>query len=107
MTEFVPDPMFLQRAILAVRHLEALITTLPRASHRLDQIVADLDSVGKRYVRGAHCFTCEASTKLPPIQHTTFCSENCRRHDEDRVSLVEDRIREAVAEHVGPKVPTL
>jgi hypothetical protein len=103
MDKFTPDPAFVQRAILAVRHLEYLITTLPRAEHRLEQIVTDLDSVGKRYVRGSHCFSCDGPTKLPPIQHTTFCSENCRRLDTERESLVESRIREALAEHIQPE----
>jgi Zn ribbon nucleic-acid-binding protein len=103
MVEFTPDPAFMQRAVLAIRHLEHLVTTLPRAEHRLDQIVIDLEAVGKRYVRGAKCFTCEASTKLPVIQHTTFCSEDCRRHDAERESIVETRIREAIAEHVQPE----
>jgi endogenous inhibitor of DNA gyrase (YacG/DUF329 family) len=107
--KFTPDPAFMQRAILAVRRLENLITTLPRASHRLDQLVTDLDSVGKRYVRGAKCFTCEAPTKLQPIQHISFCSDDCRRLDTQRESILEDRIREAVSEHIGPadEVPTL
>jgi RNase P subunit RPR2 len=108
MSKFIPDPAFTQRAVIAIRHLESLITTIPRAEHRLDQLVTDIEAVSRRYVRGAHCFTCEASTKLPPIQHTTFCSDNCRRHDEDRESTTEIRIREALAEHIGPaEVPTL
>jgi predicted nucleic acid-binding Zn ribbon protein len=107
MAEFTPDPAFVQRAVLAIRHLEHLVTTLPRASHRLDRIVSDLDSVGKRYVRGAHCFSCEASTPLPVITHAVFCSEDCRRLDSDRNSQVEARVQEALAEHVDPEVPTL
>jgi endogenous inhibitor of DNA gyrase (YacG/DUF329 family) len=108
MSKFIPDPVFTQRAIIAIRHLESLITTIPRAEHRLDQLVTDIEAVSRRYIRGAHCFTCEASTKLSPIQHRTFCSENCRRHDEDREAITETRIREAIAEHIGPaEVPTL
>ena len=101
MSKFIPDPAFTQRAVIAIRHLENLITTIPRAEHRLDQLVTDIEAVSRRYVRGAHCFTCEAATKLSPIQHRTFCSDNCRRVDEDRAALVEDRIREALAEHIG------
>jgi endogenous inhibitor of DNA gyrase (YacG/DUF329 family) len=108
MSKFIPDPAFTQRAIIAIRHLESLITTIPRAEHRLDQLVTDIEAVSRRYVRGAHCFTCEASTKLSPIQHRTFCSEDCRRYDTERESTVETRIREALAEHIGPaEVPTL
>ena len=103
MSKFIPDPVFTQRAIIAIRHLESLITTIPRAEHRLDQLVTDIEAVSRRYIRGAHCFTCEASTKLSPIQHRTFCSENCRRLDSDRNSLVEDRIREALADHIQPE----
>jgi hypothetical protein len=108
MSKFIPDPAFTQRAILAVRHLEHLIETLPRASHRLDQLVTDLDSVGKRYVRGSHCNTCSGHAPLPVIQHTVFCGDDCRRYDTERESIVESRIREAIAEHIGPaEVPTL
>jgi hypothetical protein len=105
MSKFVPDPAFLQRAVLAIRHLEYLVTTLPRAEHRLDKLVADLDSVGKRYISGEHCRTCSAHAPLPVIQHTVFCGENCRRHDTERESIVENRIREALADHIAPEVP--
>ena len=102
MDKFTPDPAFVQRAILAVRHLEYLIETL-RASHRLDRLVTDLESVGKRYVRGEHCFICEAPAKLAVIQDSAFCSDGCRRLDTERESIVEDRIREALSEHVRPE----
>jgi hypothetical protein len=105
--KFTPDPAFVQRAVLAIRHLENLIFTLPRASHRLDRIVSDLEAVGKRYVSGDHCHTCNAHAALPVIQHTVFCAEGCRRLDEDKESLTEQRIREAVAEHIGSEVTTL
>jgi hypothetical protein len=105
MAEFTPDPAFVQRAILAVRHLEYLITTLPRAEHRLDRLVTDLEAVGKRYVSGEHCHTCNAHAPLPVIQHTVFCGESCRRLDEDKESLTERRIRESLSEHIQPEGP--
>jgi hypothetical protein len=99
LSNFTPDPLFLQRAILAIRQLEHLIETTPRANHRLDRLAADLDAVYKRYARGNHCFGCNASTKLPAIVSIVFCGESCRRIKEDRETETEKLIQESIAEH--------
>jgi hypothetical protein len=102
MREFTTDPMFLQRAILAIKRLEHLIETTPRAAHRLDRLVNDLESVFKRYAgAGDHCYTCNKKVALPAVVHRVFCSDGaCRHLVEDRDRRTELLIQESVAEHI-------
>ena len=100
MGDFSPDPVFVQRAVIAIRELERLVLETPRANHRLDNLVKDLDAVHKRYVRGEHCHTCESRAVLPEIQFVIFCSEDCRRLSAERESQTEALIQEAISEHL-------
>ena len=75
MADFSPDPVFLRRAFEAIRHLEHIVDSEPRANHRLDRLVSDIESVCKRYLRGDHCKTCEGHAPLPAIQHIVFCRD--------------------------------
>jgi hypothetical protein len=99
MSEFSPDPLFVQRAVIAIRELERLVVETPRANHRLVQISEDVEAVLKRFLRGAHCRVCDEKAVLPAIQYAVFCSADCRHLYKKRGSQTEELIREAISEH--------
>lgn len=100
----LPDNHFVLEVADAIRELQRIALDNPmKANHRYSQLTEDLRAVVKRFLRGEHCTVCDKASKLPPIRYTTFCSDKCKRFDEDRKSQAEARIQESIAEHTAPE----
>jgi len=103
----MPDNDFVLQAANAIRELQRIVLDNPvKANHRYAQLAEDVQGIMKRFLTGSHC-RCGKYAPLSSIQHRVFCGDDCRRLDEDKESLTEQRIREAIADHIGPEVPTL
>lgn len=94
---------FIFSAFEAIRELGEIVKENPRPNDRLEALVDDLHHVAVRYLRGDSCSApgCRSRAEFVPIATTAFCSAECRAAHLAAAVEQEQRIAEAVAEHIG------